>query len=183
MAAHCVVFLTLLALPCAASFTEPCGTCGKGCSQCENVDEGSCGNACCKVFVQTGLNTSLVVELLNTSLAKGGPDGHYTQSFLVEGVKGFADLRPYKQKVDFIGQATHMTSGAPHYNDTIDITVTPTAKGGAYISLFSISQIGGAFGDQGQNYKNLIMIIRDVSLRNHMFIENKGHVDRSCPAP
>ena len=94
------------------------------------------------------------------------------------GVTGFADLRPFNVSRDFIGQAYHMTSGEAHYNDSINVN-TVAAEGGSVVEFTSISLIGGALGDAGQNYKNIAMLAKatfgdDVVLT---------HLDGSCPAP
>merc|ERR1712023_368441 len=125
---------------------------------------GSCGNACCKLLFTVEEDPETTMKLLNSSLANGGPDGQYALQMTDEGSLGFADLRPYKLEEQFIGQVHHMTSGPKHYKDTIDFTIRPCretkgacSKTGSIIQAFSLSLVGGALGDNGQNYKNIRM--------------------------
>ncbi len=78
----------------------------------------------------------------------------------------------------FIGQAWHTTSGAARYNDTVDVNVA-SLPSGALVKFFSLSLVGGALGDAGQNYKNIVALARDA------FGEDVAldHVDESCPDP
>ena len=64
----------------------------------------------------------------------------------------FDDLRPYGLDADFIGQTIH-TTNKKKYNDTVNISIFPDK-----VEIFSISQIGGAYCDDGQNYKNIVKI-------------------------
>jgi hypothetical protein len=67
------------------------------------------------------------------------------------------------------------------YNDTLDILLRPSSdKLSTNIFAFSISNIGGAYGDSGQNYFNIIQLF------NSVFGEGKyglAQADKSCPAP
>mmetsp|Transcript_9420 Transcript_9420/g.13052 ORF Transcript_9420/g.13052 Transcript_9420/m.13052 type:complete len:194 (-) Transcript_9420:120-701(-) len=157
-----------------------CGTCGVCSSDedCQNLDYGSCGNACCKLDVNIALSYEEVVETLNSSLTAGGPDGQFSASVLAEGVSGFADLRPYNHSV-FIGQFIHETAGSAHYNDSISLTVGTNDDGSSALHLFSYSLIGGAYGDAGQNYKNLKLVLGALD-SDHAEIT---HSDTSCPDP
>ncbi|CAK0822353.1 unnamed protein product, partial [Prorocentrum cordatum] len=121
-------------------------------------------------LLQAGLrpegDPATAVQMLNKSLAGGGPDGLFTLQPTFEGTLGFADLRPFKQGVAFIGQVHHMTSGPSHFNDTIDFTIAPQECAGeapcnaegSIIRAFSLSLIAGAYGDNGQNYKNIALV-------------------------
>ena len=74
--------------------------------KCQNVDEGSCGTACCKLyFFIDGESTSDVMNKMNSSIVQGGHDGLYIAMPTAEGTLTFGDLRPYEKPVDFIGQA------------------------------------------------------------------------------
>ena len=78
-----------------------------------------------------------------------------------------------------------MTSGPAHYNDTIDMTVRSSGDG-VIVKLFSLSLIGGALGDAGQNYKNIVQITEAVTdAVNAVGMTNTSlvHVDDSCPEP
>ena len=184
-----------LALGVAAA--EVCGTCSatSGCDDCSNVDFGSCGNACCKMeLVVSGWTTEDMVAVLNETIFStaanpdgpfSGPDGYYSPQFLAEGVTGFASLVGFGAPVDYIGQVHHMTSGPAHYNDTIDMTVRSSGDG-VIVKLFSLSLIGGALGDAGQNYKNIVQITEAVTdAVNAVGMTNTSlvHVDDSCPEP
>ena len=154
--------------------------CGQGCDGCENVDWGSCGNACCKLTATVDFappfTIASIMDTLNTSLTAGGIDGNFAAQPLAEGVSGFADLRPFNKSVAFIGQFHHMTSGPKHYTDTIDITIAPRSESSVTVKLFSLSLIGGAFGDAGQNYKNLLMVLLGANLIDQPLV----HIDESC---
>merc|ERR1711879_575700 len=110
------------------------------------------------------------MQKLNKTLSNGGPDGYYTLQMTAEGTLGFGDLRPFKipSGEQFIGQVHHMTSGPKHYNDTINFNIKPQLCKGAYcatgegsiIKAFSTSLIAGALGDNGQNYKNIMMAMK-----------------------
>eukprot|EP00605_Chrysophyceae_sp_TOSAG23-4_P000982 GSChrysophyteH1.ASY1.ANO1.1082.1 assembled CDS len=148
---------------------------------CNHPDQGSCGNACCKLSFQLALPTEKVMSALNTTIhTNGGPDGLWTPQMTAEGTSGIADLRPYNAPVDFIGQAFHQTKNGL-YTDTINFTIAPVAKSDSsepmsQIQAFSLSQIGGAYGDDGQNFYNIVSLIQgafpDAQPR---------HIDNSCP--
>merc|ERR1711918_24766 len=99
---------------------------------------------------------------LNTSLAKGGPDGRFTLKPTAESPYGFGDLRPYHPtEVSFIGQAYHLTEKRT-YTDTINFLILKESAM-ATMKAFSISQIGGAYGDAGQNYKNIVVLLKSLN--------------------
>eukprot|EP00161_Ancyromonas_sigmoides_P025876 TRINITY_DN880_c0_g1_i2.p1 TRINITY_DN880_c0_g1~~TRINITY_DN880_c0_g1_i2.p1 ORF type:complete len:193 (-),score=105.82 TRINITY_DN880_c0_g1_i2:55-561(-) len=126
---------------------------------CDRVDFGSCGNACCKVRVNhpsaDPVEVKTVIEKLMLS---GGPDSRYKMQPTAEApnVDGFADLRPFNVTAQFQGLATHTTLSGT-YTDNVYMTVYP-----GYTIMHSISLIGGAFGDAGQNYKNLHNIFTSI---------------------
>ena len=72
---------------------------------CDREDCGTCGVACCKLllsFPQT--STVDLMNMLNSSLAKGGPDYRFVLQPTAEDQYGFGDLRPYHpEAVNFIG--------------------------------------------------------------------------------
>jgi hypothetical protein len=107
-------------------------------------DEGSCGNACCRLglFVR-GETTSQVMGKLNASIVAGGPDSRYIPMLTAEGTLTFGDLRPFDKDVDYIGQAWHTTANLL-YNDTINFLLKPQ-EGGVSTAVYvaSISQIAG----------------------------------------
>jgi len=119
---------------------------------CDRVSMGECGNACCLLkFTFEKESTTQIKEGILNVLGNGGPDGQYLVSTTAEGDYGFSDLRKFNASVDYIGQAIHSTK-VHHYNDSIDMTISSLPQG-SYLTAFSISQIAGAFGDAGQNYK------------------------------
>eukprot|EP00929_Paragymnodinium_shiwhaense_P108997 TRINITY_DN75354_c0_g1_i1.p1 TRINITY_DN75354_c0_g1~~TRINITY_DN75354_c0_g1_i1.p1 ORF type:complete len:189 (-),score=42.53 TRINITY_DN75354_c0_g1_i1:259-825(-) len=158
------------------------GTCGtkspSPLEDCGNNDCGSCGNACCKLQFHVSEGTEEAMKTLNASLAGGGPDGFYQLQPTAEGGFGFGDLRPYKKPIDFIGKVTHLTSGPGHYTDMVTITIAPHAAG-SVIDMFSVSLIGGAFCDAGQNYKNIVMAMKGASW-NQAFRQKS--VGSFCPS-
>merc|ERR1712039_489085 len=104
--------------------------------------------------------------------------GYYTLQPLAEGVTGFFDLSVFKAGLPFIGQVHHMTSGPKHYNDTIDFTITKSGSG-SVIKAFSLSLIGGALGDNGQNYKNIVMAMKSVQWKGDGALQITN-ADDSC---
>ena len=127
---------------------------------CDRPDFGTCGNACCKLLLQFPNTSSLaLMTALNTSLAGGGPDGRFKLMPTDENPYGFADLRPYHpDQVSFLGQASHLTEKHT-YTDTINLLLLKEAPS-ATLKAFSTSQIGGAYGDAGQNYKNIAVLLK-----------------------
>ena len=100
------------------------------------------------------------MNALEENLRAGGPDGRYTLKPTAENPNGFGDLRQFNLTQWFIGQAWHTTE-VHHYNDTNDWTISPYSPSDQSQSIvrgFSISQIGGALGDSGQNYKNIYSV-------------------------
>ena len=159
---------------------QPCGTCGLGCDHCDHVDFGSCGNACCKLTIEVPYSAEATAAMLNATVQTGGPDGAYTVQLMAEGVSGVADLRPFNVSADFIGQARHFTQGETRYEDVIDFNIKATATG-ARVTFFSLSLIGGALGDAGQNYLNIYQIADATFTSEDMAA--LVHADTSCPDP
>ena len=126
---------------------------------CDRPDFGTCGVACCSLVLSFP-NTSTVdlMTKLNSSLATGGPDNRFVLRPTAESAYGFGDLRPYHpEAVNFIGQAWHKTAKYT-YTDTINYLIYAPPKdapGASSMKVFSISQIGGAYGDAGQKYAPL----------------------------
>ena len=148
---------------------------------CKNVDHGSCGNACCKLdFVIHDENTVEVMNKMNATLVQGGHDGLYIPMPTYEGTLTFGDLREYHSEVDFIGQAWH-TTVSKEFNDTLNFLLQSIDNGkSTHVTAFSISQIAGAYGDEGQNYYNLVSLMDSVSWKNEVQFK---HADKSCPPP
>jgi len=172
------------------------GTCGAASpskvEDCQNVDVGTCGNACCTLIFAVQEAPEVAMKLINNSLADGGPDGYYTLQMTAEGTLGFGDLRPFKvpSGQQFIGQAHHEASGPKHYNDTVNFNIRPQQCShgqecngqGSIIVAFSTSQIGGALGDNGQNYKNIVMGMKAAKWKEDI-TKNLGFVGNACSPP
>jgi len=147
---------------------------------CDHPDSGTCGNACCSLTIMVNQDTETVMNALNATIGGGGPDGLYTQMMTAEGTLGFGDLRPFGAPVDFIGQAEHTTINGM-YTDTVNFTLEPV-DGGTVVKAFSISQIAGAFGDDGQNYWNINQLVEALKVENPEDLV-VTHNDGSCPEP
>ena len=97
-------------------------------------------------------------------------------------IHSYKSLTTTDQKpVDFIGQTWHATADGK-YNDTINFTLAPIGKNkeGCVIKAFSISQIAGAYNDEGQNYFNIVQLINSASF-NIDGVTTPVNVDASCP--
>eukprot|EP00471_Norrisiella_sphaerica_P008144 CAMPEP_0184503826 /NCGR_PEP_ID=MMETSP0113_2-20130426/52114_1 /TAXON_ID=91329 /ORGANISM="Norrisiella sphaerica, Strain BC52" /LENGTH=195 /DNA_ID=CAMNT_0026893383 /DNA_START=117 /DNA_END=704 /DNA_ORIENTATION=- len=149
---------------------------------CDHPDKGSCGTACCKLsFTMADKSEYEVALAFNQSIINGGPDSRFYEVELAEGVRNVADLRPFNVGVSFIGQTVH-TTAKRLYNDTINFTISRSeGNNGSYVKVFSISQIGGAYGDEGQNFKNIAVLMKSV-FQILGLDYNYTHVDDSCPA-
>eukprot|EP00640_Fibrocapsa_japonica_P006597 CAMPEP_0113935866 /NCGR_PEP_ID=MMETSP1339-20121228/2913_1 /TAXON_ID=94617 /ORGANISM="Fibrocapsa japonica" /LENGTH=184 /DNA_ID=CAMNT_0000938153 /DNA_START=48 /DNA_END=602 /DNA_ORIENTATION=+ /assembly_acc=CAM_ASM_000762 len=160
----------------------------KGCDPpyCDNVDCGSCGNACCNLMFMIPDSTSHdVAEALNNTLKDGGPGGLYEARPLQQGATGVVSIKNHAGPVDYIGQAFH-TSRIEQYVDTIDFTIE--SDPGNYVAgeweydtvlkASSISQVGGAYCDEGQNYNNIMTLVTALG-----FDFKVKHTDDSCPPP
>ena len=100
---------------------------------------------------------------METSLRKGGADGRFSLPPLADGGgTGFNDLRRFGAPYDFIGQAVHVTA-ARGYRDTVNLAVTGESRG-ARLRAFSISDIGGALGDSGQNRRNIELLLQGIDV-------------------
>jgi len=167
------------------------GTCGldstSNVSDCQNGDHGSCGNACCSLTVTLTVSATEAYNVLSSSFDTGGPDGQFTKNPMAEGGFGFANLTGlppvssgFGSGDAFIGQLNHMTTGGKyHFNDTVNFNIVDS-EGGATMNAFSTSLIGGAYGDAGQGYKNLMMLL---SVFGDDATVAPGKFSTSCPAP
>merc|ERR1712151_488066 len=135
------------------------GTCGlespSQVEDCQNVDFGSCGGACCKLDFRIMGTTEEVVNKLKLTLAGTGPDEYYWPQNTAEGTVGFADLTLMGSPMgfDYIGEVSHTTSGPGHYVDYIrfNIRKSSAVMNGSHsvVRVHSISGIGGALSDNG----------------------------------
>eukprot|EP00040_Diaphanoeca_grandis_P039744 m.260002 g.260002 ORF g.260002 m.260002 type:complete len:172 (-) comp39040_c0_seq1:304-819(-) len=129
---------------------------------CERVDLGTCVNACCKLqFSVPSMDAKALAMKIADSIAHGGPDGRYL--FPLGNV-----VQPWIDDSSFVVQAIHET--AKHlYNDTIHFATETTANTtGATLHAFSHSQDfikdNFAYGDHGQNYKNIIQLVKALGV-------------------
>lgn len=163
---------------------EVIGTCGDDShgpvDDCANIDFGTCGNACCKLDFKVSGNTDFVKDTLNKTLADGGPDGFYELQVTDQGTLGFGDLKQFGSPMgaDWIGHVFHTCSGPKHYVDTVNFNIKQISDDVSKVRAFSTSQVGGAFGDSGQNYKNIMMAMK-AAFGSEFTSE---FVDASCPA-
>merc|ERR1711907_811105 len=70
------------------------------------------------------------------------------------------DLRQYNITAKFIFQGTHETTGG--YVDTLDFAINQDSSGQTSVRAFSVSNIHGALGDGGQNYKTLKFFSQEI---------------------
>merc|ERR1712205_290252 len=107
----------------------------------------------------------------------GGPDGYYELQHLFEGVTGFTNL-----SFGFLGQVHHTTAGPGHFTDKVNFLIEPDGDDNAKVTAFSLALIGGALGDSGQSYKNIIMALKGANLTgwSDASVTNVGG---SCPPP
>jgi hypothetical protein len=130
---------------------------------CDRVDSGTCVNACCRLGWSVPFPPKIAVSMVAAALAANGPDGRY---YSVEGNA----VQPWNSATTWVVQGIHTTM--KHiYNDTLNIAAEvvsggdPTA-GPSIVHTFSHSQdfIGGnfAYGDYGQNYKNIVVLMQSV---------------------
>merc|ERR1712166_429434 len=157
---NCLVSESAPAITTTATKTND-GSCGptqpSTVVDCQNVDFGTCGNACCKLDVVVPVSTDVAMNTLNKTLSGGGPDGLYELQMTAEGTLGFGDLKQFGSPLgkDWIGHIYHSTSYSG-YTDTLNYNIADNKDGTSTIRAFSTPQIGGALGDNGQSYKNLI---------------------------
>mmetsp|Transcript_86149 Transcript_86149/g.171050 ORF Transcript_86149/g.171050 Transcript_86149/m.171050 type:complete len:177 (-) Transcript_86149:138-668(-) len=155
-----------MALACLIVATALCALLGNASAcvppDCDRPDLGTCVNACCKLqFSFSGLSGKALVSRLAQSIATGGPDGRYHP---VEN----NTVQPWSSETDFVVQAVHSTAKYL-YNDTLHLAVQHSFPNSAVLFAFSHSQdfIKGnfAFGDHGQNYKNLVGLVKGLKLQ------------------
>ena len=107
-----------------------------------------------------GANFSHTVYTTLVTFLSNSPDKPFTYSHAPDaaGHNPGDDLTPYPIPYDYILQGTHSTPGG--YVDTINANLK-TMRGGGYVvlRLFSVSNIHGALGDNGQNYKTLDYLV------------------------
>lgn len=134
---------------------------------CDRPDHGTCVNACCKlefIFDAKLVAPQALIKKIATVVGNGGPDSRY---FAVEA----NTVQPWASDASFVVQAIHETE--KHiYNDTLHFasytSTSPPTLGDTVLLAFSHSQdfIKGnfAYGDHGQNYKNLAALVKALEI-------------------
>jgi len=145
------------------------GTCGATPTppDCDKHDYGSCGNACCLVELSVAPPAIDAYNTIAAYLESGGSDGLFARRSGPQPPSmqdPTDDLTPYEGAKPwmYILQGTHQTSGL-HYEDTINVAIKQDAGAETVVArLFSTSEIHGALGDDGQNFKNVMTVLQDV---------------------
>jgi len=163
MLARCFTVVLLLASLKAAlakKAESPIGSCGvTPNADCVN-DMGSCGNACCSAEFKTSMGVGEAFEALQSYLEDGGADG----LFAYVGGSGGLNIPASQGSIwDSIFQGTHTTIKA-RYVDTLDFAIRSAKDGGSTVRAFSISNIAGALGDEGQNRRTISLMGQDLGL-------------------
>eukprot|EP00658_Telonema_sp_P-2_P003791 TRINITY_DN1141_c0_g2_i1.p1 TRINITY_DN1141_c0_g2~~TRINITY_DN1141_c0_g2_i1.p1 ORF type:complete len:206 (+),score=53.14 TRINITY_DN1141_c0_g2_i1:114-731(+) len=159
------ISVLLLALCLASANNSSCG--GDRPSKvkdCDHTDLGSCGNSCCGIEIQLPDSPEEVYNVTTSFLKGGGDDGSYTY-VTGKGPGGQDpgdDLRHFGIAYQFIFQGSHTTTGG--YLDTIDFNIRKDSGTGSIIRIFTISDIHGALGDNGQGYKNVAYMMGQVQI-------------------
>lgn len=139
---------------------------------CDHVDHGSCVEACCKLMWHVkGVNASHVAKALEQQFQEKGPDGRYS----------FWGTTPDQGPLSFVVQGKHFTINNT-YVDSLSFGIyDDDEKQHTAIQAFSHSQdfIKGdfAYGDRGQNYKNLVFLFKSLKL------PYEEHIMFGCPRP
>eukprot|EP00298_Acanthocystis_sp_HF-20_P005316 c1552_g1_i1.p1 GENE.c1552_g1_i1~~c1552_g1_i1.p1 ORF type:complete len:231 (-),score=96.49 c1552_g1_i1:20-679(-) len=187
----CVCFVPLVSSQCGRTPTP---------EHCDHGDSSTCGNACCKLAFFVSESPLDSKHILENSLLSGGPENLYTLErptcdpaapLCYNQTAQFIDYSPYNLvnpevgTVFYQGRATH-TAPILLFNDTMDFTIGPNTLfvkqypwALSVIKGFSISGIGGAFGDAGQNYYQLVTLLLNSGFTR---VEWK-QLDDSCPPP
>eukprot|EP00039_Didymoeca_costata_P018077 m.332036 g.332036 ORF g.332036 m.332036 type:complete len:182 (-) comp16861_c0_seq1:71-616(-) len=130
---------------------------------CQNVDLGTCGNACCFVDVSLGTKISpdTAYATLKGYLAANGTDGSYSYVTGPDsaGHNPSDDLRQYNIPWKYILQGTHTTTGG--YVDKININIRVDENKNTVLRMGSVAGIHGALGDNGQLYKTMRYMLDD----------------------
>ena len=158
--------ITVAFLVTLASAIDNQSTCGAKPTpkDCDHVDFGSCGNACCVIDASfEGVNASHVYNTLSGYLRKGGDDGSfaYVTGPDKAGHNPGDSLVPYNISWAYVFQGSHTTSGG--YVDTLNFNLKD-ASGITTLRMFSVSNIHSALGDAGQNYKSLAYMLEGRGL-------------------
>eukprot|EP00392_Amoebophrya_sp_AT5.2_P007594 g7609.t1 len=166
-------------------------------SNCDCPDWGSCGNACCFMsFAFLGYAPSQVEKALFQKLAtENGPDGAYYLQTLDGGHYGFTGFSgfhpPAKHETDGALSRLEHKKVVVRYNDTMNFLLYEATekyakevgeRGGRVVTVLratSTSEVGGAFGDSGQNYYNIVTLLDAIKLPHHEITTDRF----GCPFP
>lgn len=155
-----VTAASLVALAHGKTKESGVGSCGANMvPDCLN-DMGSCGNACCAVEFETSQSVSEAYSSIAAYLKDGGSDGLFEY---VGGSAGLGIDAAPGSVWDSIFQGVHTTFLA-RYRDTLDFAIRSAPGGKSIVRAFSISNIDGALGDEGQNRRTLTLLGSDVGL-------------------
>merc|ERR1712080_623683 len=98
---------------------------------------------------------------ITTALKKGACDNRWYPPYTSTCGSGyvFCDLTKYGLDAQYNSQAIHETAGIKmqKFNDTVNIVVYKK-----FVKVFSTSEISGALGDAGQNYKNIACLMKTI---------------------
>lgn len=175
MLARCFTVALLLASLKAAlakKAESPIGSCGvTPNADCVN-DMGSCGNACCSAEFKTSMGVEEAHKALQSYLEDGGVDGLFAY---VGGSGGLNIPAAHGSTWDSIFQGTHTTIQA-RYVDTLNFAIRSAKDGGSTVRAFSISDIAGALGDEGQNRRTISLMGQDLGLGSMEVLFGCGEV-------
>eukprot|EP00940_MAST-03C_sp_MAST-3C-sp2_P001154 g1154.t1 len=162
------VLLCALLVGIVSANDSSCGTKPNAVEDCDHPDLGSCGNACCAIDCNVQASPEDVRDAIESFLESGGLDGSFTRSDKADsaGHDPSDDLRQYNISAKFIFQGTHATTGG--YVDTLNFALYDGEQGDytTRVRAFSISNIHGALGDNGQNYKTLAYLSKAMESQN-----------------
>lgn len=127
---------------------------------CDRVDEGSCVNACCKLswtLVDTAQDALEFCTNVSHMLETGGPDGRFALWWTTPMCQA--------NRGTYVVHGNHTTANGT-YVDLVQIAAQKRAGGGLSVYAFSHSLIPGEFAssDFGQQYKNLVLLIKQLGL-------------------
>jgi len=156
-------FLVILGL--AGACTPP---------DCDNVDLGTCVEACCKLeWYVPDTSASVLSAKLAAAFKSKGPDGRYE----------FWAVATDQGPLSFVVQGKHYTINDT-YVDSLSFGIyndTHPTQDAVIVQAFSHSQdfiVGDfAYGDRGQNYKNLVYIFKSLN------VKYKERILIGCPKP
>lgn len=151
-------------------------------TDCDRLDLGSCGNACCELELNVDLSTPEAYQKVKDFLVRGGNSSSYAYidgEDAMSGENPSDDVRDFNstppRPYTFILQGSHTTTGR-HFVDTLNFNFRPGhGDNTTSMILFSMSKIHGALGDAGQNYKTLIYLINGAGMNRE-----DAHIVHGC---